>query len=134
MSFFEPCRHYRSVACGHGAFRGLSFDLLQSALRYQSRYDATRSGRPITPDIMPARITATAGVEIVSDINLRDLPQWFNLLGLCAACGRVGGINRYDLGKRRGMLWPLKEWESKLRCKGCDNRRGNKFGVRKMPR
>lgn len=83
---------------------------------------------------MPAGITATAGVEIVSDINLKDLPQWYNLFGACAGCGRVGSINRYDLAKKRGLLWPLKEWESKLRCTRCDNRQGNKFGVKKMAR
>ena len=83
---------------------------------------------------MPAGLAAPAGLEIVSDISLRDLPEWYHLFGVCSACGRVGGINRYDLGRKRGLLWPLKDWESKLRCTGCDNRQGNKFGVKKMPR
>jgi hypothetical protein len=90
---------------------------------------------PRSIDLIPANIDSLSPVDAAGLMRLTidDLAQWERLGGCCAACKRQGLVNVYHIRKnfpgRR-----LVELQRFLLCKGCNNRQGNRFVVRKMPR
>ncbi|MGN6777609.1 hypothetical protein [Rhizobium sp.] len=78
-------------------------------------------------------IVAAGDVALLTDICLADLPEWWELRGLCSRCRHNAPLSRRILS-RRGSRTPLVQWRRFLRCTKCNNRERNEFAARKIPR
>ncbi|CUW93591.1 hypothetical protein AGR2A_Cc70051 [Agrobacterium genomosp. 2 str. CFBP 5494] len=63
-----------------------------------------------------------------------QVPEWYAFVGTCPRCRRSGSIERRDIKRVLGPKTVLSAIPSRLRCKACQNKVGNKATMRKMPR
>lgn len=64
-----------------------------------------------------------------------NLAQWYELGGRCVRCEREGWVDRWELEKRFGPdRCYIPQLEPLLRCKGCGNKKTNRWIVRKAAR
>jgi len=82
------------------------------------------------PGVQAAKPTEGAAAEETLD----KLPEWYVLVGTCPACRRSGPVERRDIIRVMGRRAVLSAIPSKLRCKGCTNKSGNKLTIKKLPR
>lgn len=78
-------------------------------------------------------IVPAGDVALLTDICLADLPEWWELRGICGRCRYNAPLSRYRLS-RRGVRTPFVQWRRYLRCTKCNNKERNEFVARKIPR
>ncbi len=66
--------------------------------------------------------------------TLADLPQWYELSAVCAACERIARVDRYEMAGRFGGGRKVGSLASRLVCRRCGNRQGNRLLIGMMPR
>ena len=79
-------------------------------------------------------IIAPAGdVALLTDMCLADLPEWWELRGLCRRCRHNAPLSRRRVS-RHGPRTPFVQLRQYLRCTKCNNKARNEFAARKIPR
>ncbi len=78
-------------------------------------------------------IVPAGDVALLTYIALADLPEWWELRGLCSRCRHNAPLSRRVLS-RRGLRTPFVHWRRYLRCTKCNNKERNEFVARKMTR
>ncbi|SCB18217.1 hypothetical protein [Rhizobium lusitanum] len=78
-------------------------------------------------------VVPAGDVALLTDICLADLPEWWELRGLCSRCRHNAALSRRWLS-RRDVHTPLAQWRRYLRCTKCNNKERNEFVARKIPR
>jgi len=63
-----------------------------------------------------------------------DLKEWIALGASCPSCEREAWLDRWELQRKYGKgayIGQLTQW---LRCRGCNNKVGNKWIIGQLPR
>jgi 5-methylcytosine-specific restriction endonuclease McrA len=78
------------------------------------------------------------GIELAAersdDPPLARLEQWYELGAICRVCNHAKPVDRYELARQFGEDRRLSFIASKLVCKECGNRKGNRLMLVTLPR
>jgi hypothetical protein len=79
-------------------------------------------------------ITYLGPIKEPIHVTFDDVPEYQAIGVSCPKCEREAWLDRWDLARRYGKGAYLGSLTSRLRCRSCNNKLGNKWILGQLPR